>query len=68
MHRLTRSPRDPAFVQDPYPFYAEARALGPLFLWEDYGYPCAASHDAVGALLRDRRFGRELPPGSRPTR
>src|SRR6188472_3245056 len=65
---LSQSPRDPDFVQDPYPFYARARALGPLFLWEDYGFPCAAGHAAVSALLRDRRFGRELPAGLRPAR
>ena len=63
---LSQSPRDPAFVQDPYPFYDRARALGPLFLWEDYGFPCAAGHAAVGALLRDRRFGRELPADLKP--
>ena len=67
MRVLRRSPRDPAFVQDPYPFYAEARAGGPLFIWEDYGFPCAAGHAAVNALLRDRRFGRE-PPEPRPPR
>ena len=44
---LSQSPRDPAFVQDPYPFYDRARALGPLFLWEDYGFPCAAGHAEV---------------------
>ena len=64
--RLSQSPRDPAFVQDPYPFYDRARALGPLFLWEDYGFPCAAGHAEVGALLRDRRFGRELPADLKP--
>jgi cytochrome P450 len=68
MQALAQSPRDPAFVQDPYPFYDRARDLGPLFLWEDYGFPCAAGHDAVGALLRDRRFGRELPADLRPVR
>ena len=30
MQRLSQSPTDPAFVQDPYPFYARARASGPL--------------------------------------
>jgi unspecific monooxygenase len=65
---LSQSPRDPAFVQDPYPFYDRARALGPLFYWEDYGFPCAAGHAGVGALLRDRRFGREPPPDLRPPR
>jgi len=54
-------------VQDPYPFYARARATGPLFAWEDYGIPCAAGYDAVRTLLRDRRFGRE-PPGGKPAR
>jgi hypothetical protein len=32
MRALSQSPRDPAFVQDPYPFYDRARAIGPLFL------------------------------------
>ena len=66
MQRLSQSPRDPAFVQDPYPFYDEARATGPLFQWEDYGHPCAAGYEAVGALLRDRRFGREPLGDARP--
>ncbi|MFO1143616.1 MAG: cytochrome P450 [Amaricoccus sp.] len=68
MPTLTRSPRDPAFVRDPYPFYDEARAVGPLFLWRDYGFPCAAGYAEVSALLRDRRFGRELPQDLRPAR
>ena len=59
--RLSQSPRDPAFVQDPYPFYDRARAAGPLFLWEDYGHACSADHGTVSARLRDRRFGRENP-------
>jgi cytochrome P450 len=67
MQVLSQPPRDPVFVQDPYPFYDRARAAGPLFLWEDYGFPCAAGFDAVNALLRDRRFGRE-PVGGPPER
>jgi len=63
---LSQSPTDPAFVQDPYPFYDRARAEGPLFFWQDYGLPCAVSAAAVGAILRDRRFGREPPPGHAP--
>ncbi|MBA3324305.1 MAG: cytochrome P450 [Rhodobacteraceae bacterium] len=68
MHRLSQSPREPFFVQDPYPFYDRARAAGPLFFWEDYGFPCAAGYEAVNALLRDRRFGREPPTDLRPGR
>lgn len=61
MISLTQSPTDPDFVQDPYPFYALARAKGPLQFWTDYNMPGAFSHSAVQALLRDRRFGREIP-------
>ena len=61
METLHQSPTDPAFVQDPYPFYARARATGDLILWRDYGLVCATSHAAVHALLRDRRMGREAP-------
>lgn len=68
MLSLRQSPRDPAFVQDPYPFYDRARAAGPLVLWEDYAYPCAAGYDAVNALLRDRRLGREIPADLKPPR
>ena len=57
--RFSQSPRDAAFVQDPYPFYGRARAAGPLFDWEEYGFPCAAGYREVSLLLRDRRFGRE---------
>lgn len=62
MQRLAQSPTDPAFVQDPYPFYARARAAGDLVWWEEYAMPCAVTQGAVHALLRDRRFGREAPP------
>lgn len=62
MQRLAQSPTDPAFVQDPYSFYARARAAGDLVWWEEYAMPCAVTQGAVHALLRDRRFGREAPP------
>ncbi|WP_308860984.1 cytochrome P450 [Oceanibium sediminis] len=63
---LHQSPRDPEFVQSPYGFYARARAAGPLVYWEDYAMPCATSHTLVSSLLRDRRFGREVPEHKRP--
>jgi len=58
--RLRLDPRDPVFFQDPYPAYRVMREAGPLVFWEDYGFWCAAGFDAVNALLRDRRFGREV--------
>lgn len=61
MQTLHQSPNDPAFVQNPYPFYAAARALGPFFHWADYGMVCTPSAAAANAIFRDRRFGREAP-------
>jgi cytochrome P450 len=66
METLQQSPTDPAFVQDPYPFYDRAREGGDLFRWDDYGLVCATSHRAVAALLKDRRMGREAPPEHAP--
>ena len=62
MNTLHQSPTDPAFVQNPFPFYAAARSEGPLHHWAEYDMVAAFSHDAVHKLLRDRRFGREIPP------
>lgn len=61
MQRFSQSPTDPAFVADPYPFYDQMRTSGDLAWWEDYALPCATTHRAVQALLRDKRFGREMP-------
>ncbi|SIS71085.1 Cytochrome P450 [Roseivivax lentus] len=68
MQHLSQSPTDPAFVQDPYPFYARARELGDLVVWDEYGMVCAPTHRAVSALLKDRRFGRERPADLTPPR
>ncbi|MDE3121060.1 MAG: cytochrome P450 [Paracoccaceae bacterium] len=65
MPRIAQSPTDPAFVQNPYAFYDRARALGKIVFWEDYGLPAVTSYAAVNAILRDRRFGREIPPEKR---
>ncbi|PZQ99959.1 MAG: cytochrome P450 [Cereibacter sphaeroides] len=62
MQTLSQSPTDPAFVQNPYAFYDRARAGGHFFHWQEYGLTCATSHEAVSAIFRDRRFGREVPP------
>ncbi len=66
MQRFSQSPTDPGFVQNPYPFYDRLRAAGDLAWWDDYAMPCAVSHRAVHAILRDRRFGREVPPEMAP--
>jgi unspecific monooxygenase len=65
MKHLHQSPLDPAFVQDPYPFYDVARRAGPVVFWEDYGMPAAFDAATVNALLRDRRLGRAVPEAQR---
>ncbi|MEY8882780.1 cytochrome P450 [Donghicola sp. XS_ASV15] len=61
MSVLEQSPTQPAFVQNPYPFYEAARAASPVHDWQDYNMPAAFTHEAVAALLKDKRFGREIP-------
>ncbi len=53
-------PRDPEFFSIPIPPIAAIRAAAPVFFWEDYGFWCFARHADVSALLRDRRFGRQI--------
>ena len=53
-------PVDPAFYNNPYPAYHAIRAELPVFRWEQYGHWCFARHEDVNALLRDRRFGRQI--------
>jgi unspecific monooxygenase len=57
---VSLDPRDPAFFNDPYPAYHAILAATPAFFWEQYGFWCFAGHAQVSALLRDRRFGRQI--------
>ncbi len=65
---LSQSPRDPAFIQDPYPFYSELHAAGGTIWWDEYEMLVFGRIAVVNAILRDRRFGRApltafAPPG-----
>ena len=57
--RISQDPHEPAFVQDPYPFYARCHRDHPVFFWEDYGLWCVSGYEQVNTLFRDRRLGRE---------
>jgi cytochrome P450 len=57
---VSLDPRDPAFFNDPYPAYRAIGPAAPVFFWEQYGFWCFARHAQVSALLRDRRFGRQI--------
>lgn len=62
--RLSVDPRDDAFVQNPYPAYADLHAAsgkdGPIVWWEAYGHWVFGGLEAVNALFRDRRLGRQI--------
>ena len=62
---FSQSPKDPAFVRDPYACYAQLHRRGGPVYWEDYGLWCLCEHTAVDRTLRDRRFAR-LPPSGAP--
>ncbi|MEU6365329.1 cytochrome P450 [Streptomyces sp. NPDC046931] len=55
---LAFDPWDPAFVADPYPAYAELRALGRVLHYAPTDQWLVPHHADVSALLRDRRLGR----------
>lgn len=58
--RASAEPRDPRFFQNPYAFYDQLHAGDPTFFWDQYGHWCFAGFKDVSALLRDKRFGREI--------
>jgi cytochrome P450 len=60
LRSVSLDPVDPAFFQNPYPAYHAIRARIPVFKWEQYGIWCFSRHEDVNALLRDRRFGRQI--------
>lgn len=67
MQKISLSPKDPEFVQNPYATYARLRGMGGgMVYWEDLGLPVVAGYDGVSMALRDARFGREAPEGFAP--
>jgi len=58
MQRFTQDPREPGFVQNPYPAYDRARAAGEIVWWDDYKMAAAVSHAAVSTVLKSRSMGR----------
>ncbi|HUH49149.1 MAG TPA: cytochrome P450, partial [Mycoplana sp.] len=58
--RVSLDARDPAFYRDPNPVYAALHAHAPTFWWEEQKQWYFTGYDQVNALLRDRRFGRQI--------
>lgn len=53
-------PQDPAFFDNPYPHYEEIRREFQTFYWRQFGLWCFIGFADVNALLRDKRFGRQI--------
>jgi unspecific monooxygenase len=58
--RLSLDARDPGFYRAPNAAYAAMHAASPTFWWKEQGHWYFTGYDAVNALLRDRRFGRQI--------
>lgn len=58
---VEQDPTDASFVADPYPFYAELRAIGDFVFWANYDLPVATTHAAVSEVLRHPSMGRAVP-------
>lgn len=61
MDKVSQSPTDPAFVDNPFAFYRTIRALGHFVHWENFGIPMATTAAGVNAVLRHPHIGREVP-------
>ncbi|MGB1249719.1 MAG: cytochrome P450 [Candidatus Promineifilaceae bacterium] len=59
-HHAQINPRDPDFYADPYPTYEHLRQTASVFYWEEFGNWSFISQRDVTAILRDRRFGRQI--------
>lgn len=58
--RVSLDVRNPVFFRNPLPAYAALHAQCPAFFWEEQQQWYFAGYDQVNALLRDRRFGRQI--------
>src|SRR5690554_2258669 len=58
--KASADPRAPDFFNDPYAFYTQIHKKAPIFQWDEYGHWCFAGFEDVSALLRDKRFGRQI--------
>jgi unspecific monooxygenase len=59
-HRLSLDARNPAFYLDPNRAYAAMHTTSPTFFWEEEKHWYFTAYDQVNAILRDRRFGRQI--------
>ena len=59
--RVRLDPGARGFFQNPYGAYRQIRSTTSVFYWEEQKQWSFMDHADVSTILRDRRFGRELP-------
>ena len=60
MITVDQNPEDETFGQNPYPTYRSWRRLAPAVYWQQYQMHCFSRYAEVNAILRDKRFGRQI--------
>ena len=67
MLKVDQSPVEKKFVQNPYPFYRKILKEGGVCFWKNYNQKAFFSFATINKIFKDKRFGRELPPGIKQT-
>ncbi len=67
MLKVDQSPLEKKFVQNPYPFYRKILKEGGVCFWKNYNQKAFFSFATINKIFKDKRFGRELPPGIKQT-
>ncbi len=63
MIMVDQPPTEKNFVQNPYVFYRRIMKRGGVCFWKNYNQKAFFTFDTINKIFKDKRFGRELPPG-----
>ena len=60
---VDQPPAETNFVQNPYAFYRDILKRGGVCFWKNYNQKAFFNFNSINQIFKDKRFGRELPPG-----
>ena len=63
MIMVDQPPAETNFVQNPYAFYRDILKRGGVCFWKNYNQKAFFNFNTINQIFKDKRFGRELPPG-----
>ena len=64
---VDQPPVEKKFVQNPYVFYRKILKEGGVCFWKNYNQKAFFKFETINKIFKDKRFGRELPPGIEQT-